>query len=558
MTLLNNEQKVRLHKLYNEKRFAELELEIEMISDFKTRSAFLSNLLGVAKLRRKDQKDWLGAKELFLDSHKKDPDYIDALCNYSHVSVKLRDYDDAFKRLIENKKKGYNPKINEALARIHFFEGEIDKELELFMENEKNNDLNVRTASHFLTSLNYSSKYTQESYLEYCKKIDDKFSIPKENLKKLNNLKIGKDLRVGFVSPDLKEHSVYYFLKGTIDELRKNSIKVYLFNLRDPIELDDITENIKKSCDGWVDLHHKNDIDAANLIRENQINILIDIVGHFARNRFSIFKYKPSPIQVSWMGFVNTSGVKEIDYLIADPVLIKKDEEKLYSEKVLRLNNIWNCHKGFDEDVEVSPPPFLKNGYLTFGCFNNSVKISQSCINTWSQILKKIKNSKLLIKASSKDAEIAQKRIAEKFVNNNVDPNQLIFEKTKTKREDHLKMYHNIDISLDTFPYPGVTTSFESIWMGVPVMTLRGNNFVSRCGESINTNLGLNSFIGDDENDYVKKILSINEKKEDLKKLRMVLRNKSKNSPLFDKNSFGSEFSSLMRKIWEDHLDQIK
>ena len=108
MTLLNNEQKVRLHKLYNEKRFAELELEIEMISDFKTRSAFLSNLLGVAKLRRKDQKDWLGAKELFLDSHKKDPDYIDALCNYSHVSVKLRDYDDAFKRLIENKKSRFN------------------------------------------------------------------------------------------------------------------------------------------------------------------------------------------------------------------------------------------------------------------------------------------------------------------------------------------------------------------------------------------------------------------------------------------------------------------
>ena len=139
MTLLSNEQKVKLHRLYNQRRFSELELEIEIISDAKTRSAFLSNLLGVAKLRKKDNdenKDWLGAKNSFLDSYQKDPSYIDALCNYAHVSVKLRDYKDAYEKLILKKKDGYNAKINEALARIYFFEGDVDKELELFKENE--------------------------------------------------------------------------------------------------------------------------------------------------------------------------------------------------------------------------------------------------------------------------------------------------------------------------------------------------------------------------------------------------------------------------------------
>ena len=145
--------------------------------------------------------------------------------------------------------------------------------------------------------------------------------------------------------------------------------------------------------------------------------------------------------------------------------------------------------------------PFLKNGYLTFGCFNNSTKISNKCIDTWSEILNKIGNCKLIIKASSKYSEIAQKKIFYKFKKKNFDEKKIIFEQHKKEKLDHLKMYHNIDVSLDTFPYPGVTTSFESIWMGVPVLTKKGNNFVSRCGESINLNLGLNSFLADNNED---------------------------------------------------------
>jgi protein O-GlcNAc transferase len=558
MTLLSEEQKKKLQKLYHENKFSELELEIESISEFKTRSPFLANLLGVAKLKKraKTEKDWIDAKNLFLDSYTKAPDYDDALCNYAHISVKLRDYGHAFQQLMNRSKKGYSPKVNEALARIYFFEGEIDKEVELFKENEKNGDLTSLHASHLLCSMNYSSNFNQQNYLEYCKKIDEKFSIPSEEIDKLKHYNFDNSIKVGFISPDFKEHSVYYFLKSTLDSLKENSIKITAFNLRKREELDDISKEIESECDEWIDLSEMSDFNAANLIIEKKINILIDLTGHFARNRFKILKYKPSPIQITWMGYVNTTGIKEVDYIIVDHNLIKPDEENLYSEKVLRLPNIWNSHIGISNKLLVNELPFIKNQYITFGCFNNSSKISENCINTWSKILSKIDKSKLIIKASSKDSEMAQKKILDKFKFNNVNEKRIIFESHKKNRNDHLKMYNLVDISLDTFPYPGVTTSFESIWMGVPVLTKKGNNFTSRCGESININLGMIEMIARDEEDYLLKAIKLSKNIEYLSETRKTLREKANKSPLFDSKSFGKDFTKLIMSIWENYISK--
>ena len=363
MTLLSEEQKKKLQKLYYENKFFELELEIESISEFKTRSSFLANLLGVAKLKKrvKTEKDWIDAKNLFLDSYTKAPDYDEALCNYAHVSVKLRDYGYAFQQLMNRRKKGYSPKVNEALARIYFFEGEIDKEVELYKENEKNNDLTPFYASHLLCSMNYSSNFNQQNYLEYCKKIDKKFSIPTEEIDKLRNYNYDNSIKVGFISPDFKEHSVYYFLKSTFESLKKNSINITAFNLRKKEELDVISKEIESECDEWIDLSEMSDFNAANLIIEKKINILIDLTGHFEKNRFKILKYKPSPVQITWMGYINTTGIKEMDYIIVDHNLIKPDEENLYSEKVVRLPNIWNSHIGISNKLLVNELPFIKN-----------------------------------------------------------------------------------------------------------------------------------------------------------------------------------------------------
>ena len=204
-------------------------------------------------------------------------------------------------------------------------------------------------------------------------------------------------------------------------------------------------------------------------------------------------------------------------------------------------------------NVEVENLPCSTNNYITFGCFNNSSKISDAVIETWSEILLKINNSKLMMKAPSDDAEIAQKYILKKFNNYNIDSSRILFSPRVKARKDHYKMYNRIDISLDTFPYTGVTTSIESIWMGVPVLTLRGTNFVSRCGESLNSNLGMLEFIAKDKSDYINKAITISKNKEKLSLIRKSLRKNVLNSPLFDMKNFGEDFSNLLNDVWKKY-----
>ena len=276
MTLLSEEQKKKLQDLFYKEKFPELELEIELISDFKSRSPFLANLLGVAKLKKisKSENDWTEARNLFLDAYQKAPDYDDALCNYAHVSVKLRDYEHAFNELLKRRNKGYSSKINEALARIYFFEGDIDHEISLFKENLKNNHLTPQTASHLLVSMNYSSNFNQSEYLKCCKIIDAKFKIDDDELQKLNKYELNDELRVGILSPDFKEHSVSYFLKSIFEGCKKKNIKLIALNLRREDELDLISKKLKKNFHEWIDLSKLNDFDSANLIIKNILQFL--------------------------------------------------------------------------------------------------------------------------------------------------------------------------------------------------------------------------------------------------------------------------------------------
>ena len=557
MTVLSQKQKIKLIDLFQKNKFLDIELEIESISSFKDRSAFLANMLGVAKLKKPSatQKDFEEARKLFKDSYEKDKNYIDAMCNFGSVSLKLRNFDYIFKDLKRFvKDKGYNAKVYETLSRILYFTGQIDEALKLYKEMADKSDLTKESSAHFLTSLNYSSKFSQVEYLDYCKKINKQFTPNDlDQLIKIDIDKNPKNLNIGFISPDFIEHSVTDFLFGTLKELKKKGFKIHAFNLRKHEQLDHTSNSLKTIFDGWHDLEKLSDLESANTIRKSKINILINLVGYFARNRFTIMKYKPAPIQMLWMGYINTTGIEEIDYIVADPNLIYKDEENLYSEKVIKLPKIWNCHSGIKSSVVSEGLPFLKNDYVTYGCFNNSSKITEEVIETWSKILLNKKNSKIIIKAPSEDGEIAQEGILKKFKEFNVDNSRVLFSKREEKRNDHYKIYNKIDISLDTFPYPGVTTSIESIWMGVPVLTLKGNNFVSRCGESINLNLKMSDFIAKNKTEYISKALSLTEDINNLVEIRKSLRQKALASPLFDTEKFGQDFGDLLSNVWLNH-----
>ena len=271
---------------------------------------------------------------------------------------------------------------------------------------------------------------------------------------------------------------------------------------------------------------------------------MFDITGATLSNRVSLFKNRLAPKQISWLGYCNTSGLANMDYLIADKNLIYEKEKNYYSEKIIYLPNIWNCNSGLNSIRSFSDPPCLKEKNITFGSFNNFNKINDKVISVWSQILLKVENSKLILKSSSKMDKSFLKKEFEKC---GVIDSIIFLEKRKLV--SHFNLYKKIDIALDTFPYNGVTTTFEALAMGVPVITMKGYNFNSRCGESIIKNLDIEDLIANNEDDYILKAQKIADDKDKLLELRKNIFNNSHETPLFDTNQFSQDFFGILEKI---------
>ena len=228
-------------------------------------------------------------------------------------------------------------------------------------------------------------------------------------------------------------------------------------------------------------------------------------MGYTGGSKLELFKNRSAPIQISWIGYTNTTGLAEMDYIIVDPYVLSSD--KYYSEKLLQLPNIWSCHSAINEEIKITDLPALKNEYVSFGSFNNFSKISEQTIDIWSELLLKIK-SKLILKTSNFQNEAGIDILMNRFKEKGIKLKNIEFLKRTKNYRDHLKSYNKIDIALDTFPYNGATTSFESLWMGVPVLTIKGETFNSRYGYSINKNLNLEKFIALDKEDFINKAKS--------------------------------------------------
>ena len=305
---------------------------------------------------------------------------------------------------------------------------------------------------------------------EYSKTFKNYFPII--NAKKINeiNYKKNKKIKIGFVSCDFtSNHSVTYFTKNTINYLDKNLFETYCFSLSEDKFLKSSSLELKEKFDKWYDVSKFKNEDIIKFIQNNKIEILFDIMGLTKAHRIEIFNTRISPIQISWLAFCNTVGFPTIDYLIADKNLIYEYEEKLYSEKIIKLQDIWNCHSGFKLDRKFSTLPFNKNKYMTFGSFNNFLKISDNVVKVWSKILQSINNSKLILKSYG---SYNNQTVLDKFKRYGVENSIIIYDRSNYSNiEDHLNLYENIDIALDTFPYNGVTTTFEALWKRVLVRT---------------------------------------------------------------------------------------
>jgi predicted O-linked N-acetylglucosamine transferase (SPINDLY family) len=354
----------------------------------------------------------------------------------------------------------------------------------------------------------------------------------------------GQPLRVGLVSSDLRQHPVGYFLQALLRAADPTRV-VFLAFPSHPGE-DDLTARIKPCFVEWKPIHALDDAAAAGLIHASGVQVLIDLSGHTAHNRLPVFGWRPAPVQATWLGYFATTGVAEIDYLIGDPHVAPPQESGHFTETIWRLPEIYLCFTPPEPPVEVSALPARANRSVTFGCFSHAAKINDPVVAVWARVLLAVPGSRLLLKARQ------HTDVHARFAAYGVTADRVLIE-PPSPRTDYLRAYHRIDIVLDTFPYPGGTTSFEALWMGVPVLTMRGNRFLAHAGETIACNAGLPDWIAADASDYVAKAVHFASGLDHLAALRMRLRAQVLASPLFDAARFARNFEDAMEGMWARH-----
>ena len=353
-------------------------------------------------------------------------------------------------------------------------------------------------------------------------------------------------LRIGFVSGDLKSHPVGYFLEGLLTELQSSSIELFAYPT--VIEVDAVTSRLKPLFEMWCPLMGFNDMEAAQKIHSDGIHILIDLSGHTAKNRLPVFAWRPAPIQVSWLGYFASTGLPEMDYILGDPYVTAHDEAAHFSEKIWQLPETYLCFTPPDLDLKVAPLPACSNGFVTFGCFNKLSRMTDETVSVRAAILHAVPGSKLFLKDKQLDTESGRNRVISRFAAVDIAADRLILEGI-SPREEYLKCYGRVDIALSPFPYGGGTTSVEGLWMGVPVITKKGNHFLSHLGESIAHNSGLADWIASDEEEYVAKAVAYASDLEALSDLRNGMRERILDTPLFDIPRFALHFEQAVRAM---------
>jgi predicted O-linked N-acetylglucosamine transferase (SPINDLY family) len=403
--------------------------------------------------------------------------------------------------------------------------------------------------SNLLLGLNYLPGQTDSQYYDeacrYGLTIARKVSRPFADWSCSSN---PNRLRVGMVSGDFRNHPVGYFLENMLANLDPGKIQLIAYPTNR--QEDELTARIRSRFVDWKPLQGMRDEAAAGLIHADGVHILLDLSGHTKDNRLPVFAWKPAPVQVSWLGYSASTGLAEMDYLLADPYVVPPGEDEYFTETIWRLPESYLCFSPPSVPVPVNSLPASKTGRITFGSFNNPTKMNDSVVELWAKVLHAVPDSRLFLKSERFSNPTIRGTTRQRFVAFGIPPERILLEGFVSQREEHLAAYNRIDIALDPFPYNGTTTSFEGLWMGVPFITLRGNRFISRVGASIAHNAGLVDWIAKDPGDYVAKARAHATGLEKLAALRTGLRRQVLESPLFDSARFARNFEEAMRGMW--------
>ena len=470
-----------------------------------------------------DRHQLYDAENSFRHALRINPDYVEAHVNFASVLTDLGRFDEA----IANYRRALQ-------LKPHFFEVRSNV---LFISNYMPDQVSTNLLDEAIAFGKLAAQQAKP-YIDWA-----------------NTPVASRRLRIGMVSGDFRHHPVGFFIEGILKELTSNNDNMLDFIAYSAYSREDyLTERIKVFFHDWHRIADYSTEDLAKKIHDDGIDILIDLAGHTANNRLPMFAWKPAPIQVSWLGYFATTGVSAIDYFIADPWTLPASEESHFVEKIWRLPETRLSLTIPDVDVDVSPLPCLANGYITFGCFNNLSKLTEPMVALWGRILRATPESRLFLKAMQFADPGVQDNVRSRFAAHGIEESRILMEGFST-RPNYLSAYHRVDFALDTFPFTGGTTSAEGLWMGVPVLTLAGENLISRQGAGLVMNAGLADWIAIDADDYVAKAVRHAEDRQGLAALREKLRGRVLSSPIFDTRRFARNFDSALRGMWTQWCD---
>ena len=500
------------------------------------------NNLGCAYLHSGQYKD---AEAAFDQVIKQRPDHAQALNNRGRARQKILNFDlahDDF--LTAHQLEKNNPEMLFNLAHNHQEVGEFTQAKELYEQVLVLKPDYLDAHSNLLMLANYLDdepvQTTFEGHVAWQRRVEQCFKI---KLVSVLTRQKGARIRVGYVSADFREHSVAYFLKPLLANHHASKVEVFCYS--NNTVSDDITLALKALAEHWTGVSQLSDQAFAEKIKQDKIDILVDLSGHTSGHRLATFLYKPAPIQVTWLGYPNTSGLSTMDYRLVDAISDPEGLTDSYcSEQLLRLPRGFLCYEGRDSVRYEVKPPVLNNTFITFGSFNNLLKVSDIAIQCWAKVLDAVPNSRLLLKSKQLGNPSTLKALSEKFSALGIDTARLDFRAYVDSKRGHLGVYDDVDIALDTFPYNGTTTTFEALWMGVPTVTLAGNRHAARVGASIMMHLGLEDYVAQSIEGYVEVAKAKATDLNALAALRAELRQKLKQSALCDGEQFAIDIEA--------------
>ena len=487
-----------------------------------------------------------------LDAYKKaieiQPDYADPYYNLGNALRDQGKQDEAvkaYKKAIE-----IQPDFADAcnnIGNILSDQGNIEEAIEAYNRTISMNPHHFKAYSNlifFLAQIELvDSKFLEKITKSYNKATSSKVKRSFHHKKSFPSQK----LRVGFVSGDMRDHPVGYFLQNLFKYINKEKVEIYVYS--NSTNYTKLTYSLKKFTAFWRNITNISDHEAAEIIYNDTLDVLIDLSGHTALNRLPVFAYKPCAIQASWLGYFGSTFLNEMDFIIGDSFVTPLEKSKDFYEKIALLEHCYLCFAAPNFELPVSNTPALENKIITFGCFNHSRKLNSNVISTWSRILINVEKSKLLLKGDSYTKDSIDK-ILHEFSLNNIDASQLMFE-GQCSREDLLKSYDRVDISLDPFPYPGGTTTCEAIWMGVPTITMKGSSFLSSVGETIAVNSGHGNLCAETTDKYIELAVQLSGDISTLNANRLQRRSNVIKTPLFDGLGFAKDFQRLLEVMIE-------